>query len=234
MFAECEWIMGVHLKIVNQLHRQTSRDYTGRMLDEKVRCSKVARQFERDYWDGDRRYGYGGYNYDGRWNAVARELISRYQLLPTARILDIGCGKGFLLHELKQQLPECQIAGFDVSQYGLEMAIDDVRADLFRHDACTTFPYGDRVFDLAISINVLHNLPPQKVAIALGEMQRVASHGFLVVESFRNEEELFNLQCWALTCESYLRPESWEWLFDLAGYTGDYEFIYFESPAVDR
>ena len=93
------------------------------------------------------------------------------------------------------------------------------------------FPFPDKSFDLAISINALHNLRPQDVTRALAEMQRVATKKFLVVESFRTPEELFNLQCWALTCETFLRPESWAWLFDVAGYTGDYEFIYFEPPA---
>ena len=90
------------------------------------------------------------------------------------------------------------------------------------------FPYRDGAFDLAISINALHNLPPEAASRALAEMQRVATDQYLVVESFRTPEELFNLQCWALTCESFFRPETWTWLFDRAGYTGDYEFIYFE------
>ena len=92
------------------------------------------------------------------------------------------------------------------------------------------FPFANGSFDLAISINALHNLPPQDVQRALAEMQRVAANQFLVVESFRSTEELFNLQCWALTCETFFRPESWKWLFESAGYTGDYEFIYFEPP----
>jgi hypothetical protein len=81
-----------------------------------------------------------------------------------------------------------------------------------------------------VSVNALHNLSPQDVVPALSEMERVAARKFIVVESFRTSEELFNLQCWALTCETFLRPESWAWLFQVAGYTGDYEFIYFESP----
>ncbi len=222
--------MGRMLNVVNQLHRRTARDYLGRMADEKVQCSEVARKFDSDYWDGDRRYGYGGYKYDGRWNVVARELVKTYSLPANARILDVGCGRGFILHEFTQLLSGCAVAGFDVSEVGLATAKEEVRPHLFKHDAREPLPFADKSFDLAISINALHNLPPQDVVRALSEMQRVAKNQFLVVESFRTTEELFNLQCWALTCETFLRPDSWNWLFTLAGYTGDYEFIYFEPP----
>ncbi|MFO0823452.1 MAG: class I SAM-dependent methyltransferase [Gemmataceae bacterium] len=223
--------MGRLLNIVNQLHRRTARDYLARMADEKVRCSEVARRFDRDYWDGDRRFGYGGYKYDGRWSVVAQSLVDTYSLPANARILDVGCGRGFLLHEFQRLLPGCTVAGFDVSDYGLATAKEETRPHLFNHDARQPFPFTDNSFDLVISINALHNLPPEDVAKALSEMQRVARHRFLCVESFRTTEELFNLQCWALTCETFFRPASWEWLFGLAGYTGDHEFIYFEPPA---
>ena len=223
--------MGRLLNVVNQLHRRTARDYLARMADAKVHCSEVARRFDSDYWDGDRRYGYGGYKYDGRWGVVAQQLVETYDLKPGARILDVGCGRGFLLHEFQRLLPGCRVAGFDVSEYGLATAKEEVWPHLLRHDARDRYPFADGEFDLAVTVNALHNLPPQDVAKALAEMTRVAARQYLVVESFRSPEELFNLQCWALTCETFFRPESWRWLFDLAGYRGDYEFIYFEPPA---
>lgn len=226
--------MGRQLNAVNPLHRRTARDYLGRMADDKVHCSVVARRFDRDYWDGDRRYGYGGYRYDGRWAAVAKALIEAYSLTDGAKILDVGCGRGFLLHEFQQLLPNCTIVGFDVSDYALATAKEEVRGGLFRHDAREPFPCADGAFDLVISLNALHNLPVQDVVAALKEMQRVGRNQYLCVESYRSPEELFNLQCWALTCESFLSPESWAWLYGLAGYTGDYEYIYFEPPALQQ
>ena len=223
--------MGRQLNIVNALHRRTARNYVDRMTDDKVHCSEVARRFDREYWDGDRRYGYGSYRYDGRWAVVAKALVETYSLGRDARILDVGCGRGFLLYEFTKLLPACTIAGFDISDHGLATAKEEVRPHLFCHDAREPFPFADRSFDLVISINALHNLPVQDVSQALGEMERAAANRFLVVESFRTPEELFNLQCWALTCETFFRPESWTWLFDRAGYTGDFEFIYFEPAA---
>ena len=226
--------MGRLLNVVNQLHRRTARDYVGRMADDKVNCSVVARRFDRDYWDGDRRYGYGGYKYDGRWAVVAKQLCDLYALPADATILDVGCGRGFLLYEFTRLLPNCTVAGFDPSEYALATAKEEVRDRLFVHRAEQPFPFADRRFDLVLSVNALHNLPPQDVVTALAEMERVGANKYLCVESFRGPEELFNLQCWALTCESFFRPETWAWAYQLAGYTGDHEYIYFEPPAAAK
>lgn len=220
--------MGRLLNIVTPLHTRTARDYVGRMADDKVHCMTLARQYGQDYWDGDRRYGYGGYRYDGRWAVAAQSLIREYDLKDDASILDVGCGKAFLLYELSRLLPKAQIRGFDLSAYAIEHAKPEIRDQLFVHRAEDPYPFADKQFDLAISLTTLHNLPIERLAVALGEMDRVSRRQYMVVESFRNERELFNLQCWALTCESFFRPESWQWLFDRFGYQGDYEFIYFE------
>ena len=220
--------MGILLDIVTSLHKKTRRDYVGRMTDDKVHCMQVAKWYGRDYLDGDRRYGYGGYRYDGRWNTVARQLVERYQLAPDARILDVGCGKGYLLYEFKHLLPEAEIVGFDISSYALENAKGEVQECLFLHPAQKSFAWQDNTFDLVISITTLHNLPIFDLCAALTEIERVGKNKYIVVESFRNDEELFNLQCWALTCAAFFRPEEWAWLFDRFGYTGDYEFIFFE------
>lgn len=220
--------MGKLVRIVTPLHKRTSRDYLSRMNDDKIHCMSVAKKYGRDYWDGDRRYGYGGYHYDGRWATVARKLIKTYHLTNTSKILDVGCGKAFLLFEIKKLLPKCTIAGFDISKYGLANAKTEVKKNLFLHRAQDPYPYKDMEFDLVISLTTLHNLPVYDLANALAEIDRVGKHKYLVVESYRNEAELFNLECWALTCESFYSKREWEWMYDYFGYTGDYEFIYFE------
>lgn len=225
--------MGRLLNIINQLHRRTSRDYVGRMTDRKVHCSDLARQFGYDYWDGDRRFGYGGYKYDGRWSVVARQLVEHFSLPHDASILDIGCGRGFLLYEFTQILDKCTVTGFDVSEYAIQTSKSEIRDRLFMHRAQDSLPFPDRHFDLVVSLNTFHNLPVQNIVTGLKEMDRVGKNKYLVVESFRDTEELFNLQCWALTCESFLRPETWAWVYQLAGYTGDFEYIYFEAPPAE-
>ena len=198
------------------------------MADDKIHCSEVARAYGEDYWDGNRRYGYGGYRYDGRWEPVARRMIEQYALPANARILDVGCGKAHLLYELQRLLPQAELVGFDISAHGIAHAPEAIRPNLMLQAAEDPYPYPDGYFDLSLSLMTLHNLPLDGVHRAAAEMQRVAREKFIAVESYRSVAELYNLQCWALTCESFLRPEEWVWMFNRSGYTGDYEFAFFE------
>jgi SAM-dependent methyltransferase len=221
--------MGRLLDIVTPLHKMTKRDYIGRMVDDKVTCMLKAKEYEFDYWDGDRRFGYGGYRYmPGRWKPVAQALINIYGLTNDSSVLDVGCGKAFLLHEMRLLLPGLRIAGFDISKHGLAEAKEEIRPSLFRYRAQDRYPYGDNAFDLVISLGCLHNLRLFELQTALEEIQRVGKQGYIMLESYRSELELFNLECWALTCEAFYDTAEWIWLYNHFGYTGDYEFIYFE------
>jgi SAM-dependent methyltransferase len=221
--------MGRLLDIVTPLHKATKRNYLARMNDDKVHCMLKAKEYEFDYWDGDRRYGYGGYRYiEGWWQPVARALIGLYDLRNGSRVLDVGCGKGFLLYEMTKLLPGLEVCGFDISRHGLANAKEEIRSRLFHHRAQDRYPYGDGTFDLVISLGCLHNLRLYELQAALQEIERVGKSKYVMVEAYRNEAEQFNLECWALTAESILHVSEWTWLYDHFGYTGDYEFIFFE------
>lgn len=221
--------MGKLVNYVTPLHQATSRAYIDRMIDEKVFCMLKAKEYESDYWDGDRRFGYGGYKYlPGRWKPVAEALITNYGLTNDSKVLDVGCGKGYLLYELKLLLPNLKISGFDISDHGLENSKKEIRQYLYKHKAQDLYPYEDNEFDLVISLGCIHNLRLFELEKALKEIERVGRNGYIMMESYRNEQEQFNLQCWALTCESFFDHEEWPWLYNHFGYTGDYEFIYFE------
>lgn len=198
------------------------------MQDRKVECMRVARRFDRDFFDGERRYGFGGYHYDGRWLPLAQELARVYALGQGARILEVGCGKGFLLHELKRVLPGCTVCGFDISSYAIEHAKDDIREYVsVRAAQDVPWPYADKEFDLVLSLTTLHNLAVFDVKKVLQEIERVGTQAYICLDSYRNEAELFGLQCWALTAESFFSEEEWKWIFREFGYSGDYEFIHF-------
>ena len=214
--------------IITQLHKKTSRNYIERMINDKINCMKTAKKYDFNFWDGDRKYGYGGYKYDGRYEIVAKKLIEEYNLKKDSKILDVGCGKGFLLYEFKNQLPDSEIIGFDISRYAIENSKEEIRSGLFVHDAKDNYLFKDKEFDLVFSITTLHNLKIFDLKNALKEIERVGKNKYIVVESYRNEQELFNLECWALTCQSFFSKDEWEWLFNEFKYTGDYEFIYFE------
>ena len=221
--------MGELVQFVTSLHQATSRAYIDRMVDEKVFCMLKAKEYEADYWDGDRRYGYGGYKYlPGRWKPVAQALIDKYGLTNNSSVLDVGCGKAFLLYEMKLLLPELKVAGFDISRHGLADAKEEIKDSLFIHRAEEPYPYEDNSFDLVMSLGCFHNLRIFELKLALAELQRVGKQGYVMLESYRNELEQFNLQCWALTCESFFDSKEWCWIYEHFGYTGDYEFIYFE------
>jgi len=221
--------MGKLVNIVTSLHESSKREYLARMVDDKVNCMKIAKQYDKDYWDGDRRYGYGGYNYmPGRWKPVAEALIQKYNLTNGSSVLDVACGKAYLLYEMKLLLPGLRVAGFDISKHGLADAQLEVKDSLFTHRAQDPYPFEDNEFDLVISLGCFHNLRIFELEKALAETERVGKEGYVMLESYRNELEQFNLQCWALTAESFFDKYEWIWLYEHFGYTGDYEFIYFE------
>jgi ubiquinone/menaquinone biosynthesis C-methylase UbiE len=221
--------VGRLLEIVTPLHKATKREYLARMVDDKVACMIKAKEYEFDYWDGDRRFGYGGYRFmDGRWKPVAQALIDTYGLKNGDKVLDVGCGKAHLLYEMTRLLPGLEVTGFDISQHGLADAKDEIRPRLFRYRAQDAYPFGDKHFDLVISLGCFHNLRVFELQTALREVERVGKQKYVMLESYRNELEMFNLECWALTAESLFDTAEWIWLYEHFGYTGDYEFIYFE------
>lgn len=221
-----------YVDFMSSIHGSTSRDYLGRVNDPafpKAKAATLAKQFDYDYWDGDRRICYGGYSYlPGRWRPVAEAMIDHYGLKPGDRILDIGCGKGFQLKELSVTCAGLDINGIDFSQYAVDKAHPDVRDSIICCSA-TELPFDNNSFDFVFSINTLHTLHCYDLHKALKEMERVGkNHKYLCVESWRNESEKANLLYWQVTCEAFCTPLEWEWWFKETGYSGDHSFIFFE------
>ena len=216
------------LNLISKLHNSTKRDYLSRMINKKVFCMKEAKKFGQKYWDGNRKFGYGGYKYiPGRWTNVARKLINKYDLKSGSRVLDVGCGKGFLLYEMLKLQPDLIIYGFDISNYALKRIKKIKNLRVFKHKAEKNFPFKKNSFDLVISLATLHNLKLFDLTNSIKEIERVGKKKYIMVESFENDKQLFNLQCWALTCQTFLSVKEWIWLYKKIKYTGDYEFIFF-------
>ncbi|MHC8605724.1 class I SAM-dependent methyltransferase [Arenicellales bacterium IMCC58067] len=221
-----------YVDVMSVLHKSTERDYLARVNESefpKARAAELAKKWAFDYWDGDRRINYGGYQYlPGRWEKVARELVSHYELPENPRILDVGCGKGFLLFDFLKVRPDAEVYGIDISEYAIENAKKEIQGRLKVGNA-VDLPWPDNYFDLVISINTFHNLFNFQLDRALQEFERVGKDNkYLCVESYRTEQEKANLLYWQVTCEAFCTPEEWEWWFNYAGYSGDHSFIYFE------
>ena len=212
-----------------KLHQSTKRDYLERVVKhDKASCAEIATQFGKDYWDGDRRYGYGGYTYDGRWRPIAKAMARHYGLKAGDTILDIGCGKGFLLYEFTQEVPGVRVAGLDISQHAIDHAKEEVKPFLKVGNAIS-LPWPDRSFDFVVSVTTLHNLYNYELRQAIREIERVGrGQKHIIIDAYRNEREKANLMCWQLTLRAFYTPKEWEWCLAESDYTGDYSYIVFE------
>ena len=220
------------IDFMSRLHNSTKRDYLARVNDDeypKARAAEIAKKFDYDYWDGDRRICYGGYNYiPGRWESIALAMQETYKLPGDAKILDVGCGKGYLLYDFLKVLPNSKVFGIDKSSYAINNSKEEIRESLVLGNA-THLPWEDNYFDLVVSINTLHCLDCYDLEKALIEIERVGkSYKYICVESFRNEKEKANLLYWQVSCEAFHNPKGWDWWFSKTGYSGDYSYIYFE------
>ena len=202
---------------------QTKRNVDERGSEKTEADRAVARQFGKDYFDGDRRFGYGGYSYQPRfWQPVMPDFKRHYKLSSKSSILDVGCGKGFMLYDFLQLIPRINIRGVDISQYALEHAKPEVKHFLEIGNA-KKLNFPDGTFDLVISINTVHNLKLEDCKEALREIQRVSrGNAFVTVDAYRTDEEKKRMDKWNLTALTYMHVEEWKKLFEEAGYKGDY------------
>ena len=221
-----------YIDLLSAIHKSTQRDYLARVNDPdfpKAKAADLAKQWGFDYWDGDRKICYGGYRYmEGRWEKVARAMVEHYGLKSGDKILDVGCGKGFLLYDFSKVVTGLELHGIDISQYAIDNAKEEIKECLQVSNA-TSLPFPDNYFDFVYSITTLHNLHCYDLDKALREIDRVSKKDkYICVESYRSEEEKANLLYWQVTCEAFNTPEEWDWWFKHTGYTGDHSFIYFE------
>lgn len=197
-------------------------------LGNKDENRRIALQFGKEYFDGTREQGYGGYRYDGRWIPIARDIVSHFKLKPGDRVLDVGCGKGFLVKDLMKVCQGLEVFGVDISEYALMHCEPETVGRLHLGNA-TQLPFPDASFQAVISINAIHNLDRPRCIQAVREMQRLApGRGFIQVDAYRNEDERELFLDWVLTAVTHGTPQFWVDLLQEAGYTGDYHWTILE------
>ena len=221
--------MGQEINLLDK-YPQSKRpiDDRARLITEQHRAA--ARKFDVEYFDGDRLSGYGGYNYHPRfWTETVKRITDHYGLAADAKVLDVGCAKGFMMYDFKLLMPDLDIRGVDISQYAYDHAKEEVK-DLITVANAKELPFDDNTFDLVICINALHNLPIDDCKQAFGEIERVSrKNSFVMNDAWHNEAEHRSMLAWNLTALTYMHVDDWKILFDEVGYTGDYYWFIAES-----
>lgn len=202
---------------------KAKRDLSGRLESKSEEVRKIARQFGKEFFDGDREHGYGGFNYMPRfWQPVVPDFEKHFSLTNDSSLLDVGCAKGFMLYDLLQKLPGMDVKGVDISEYAIANCKAEV-ADRLSVANATSLPFPDNSFDVVISINTIHNLDREDCAIALQEIERVSKgKAFITVDAYRNEEEQKRMEAWNLTAKTMMHVDEWQAFFKEVGYTGDF------------
>lgn len=213
--------MGQEINLLSSIPR-TKRNIEAREEAKDPEVVRISKQYGQMYFDGPRDYGYGGYKYDGRWVAVAKDMIAHFDLKPGDKVLDVGCAKGFLVNDLVEALPGLEVYGLDISDYALMNCHENVVGRLHLGSA-DSLPFPDNSFDAVICLDCVHNLPRERAKVALQEIQRLSGgKAFVRVDSYRTPEQKAIFESWVLTAEFHDYPDGWLKLFEEAGYTGDY------------
>lgn len=207
--------------LVDYPKAKRSVEERGQSKSEEDRA--IARRFDREFFDGDRRHGYGGFKYHPRfWQPVIPTIQRHFNLGARSSVLDVGCAKGFMLHDMVQLIPGITVKGVDISRYAIESAIEDMKPHVQVADA-KSLPFPDRSFDVVISINTIHNFDRADCATALREIERVKRRGaFVTVDAYRTEDEKQRMHAWNLTARTIMSVDEWVTFFGEVGYSGDY------------
>ena len=214
--------MGKEIDLLKN-YPKAKRDLTKRLENKTEEVRSVARKFDKEFFDGERKFGYGGFSYNSKyWSEVVKDFIDYYNLDDGSKILDVGCAKGFMLYDLFKLNSNLDLHGVDISKYAIENSVTEINHKLQVANA-TNLPYEDNFFDLVIAINTIHNLDKAECATALKEISRVSkNNAFLTVDAYRNNEEKQRMYAWNLTAKTIMSVEEWIKFFDQNNYDGDY------------
>ena len=202
---------------------KTKRDLSKRLVQKSEEDRAIARRFGKDFFDGDRKHGYGGFSYYPKfWKPVIPTFIDYWKLNENSSILDVGCAKGFMMHDFLEEIPNIDIQGIDISEYAIQNCMETVKNLVSVADA-KKLMFDDNSFDVVISINTIHNLNKDECAEALKEIERVSrGKSFVTVDAYRNANEKERMYAWNLTAQTIMSVDEWIDFFKSVGYTGDY------------
>jgi len=201
----------------------TKRNLDEALVERTDEVREIARKFDKDFFDGERKYGYGGYNYNPKfWMDVVKDFQDYYELKDGSKILDVGCGKGFMIYDFLKLNPKFEIRGIDISNYAINNCKKEV-ANILQVASCDNLPFEDNSFDLVISINTIHNLERDRCGKSLREINRVSKKNkFIIVDAYRDDDEKEKMFTWNLTAKTIMHVDEWLKFFEENKYDGDY------------
>lgn len=199
------------------------RNLDKRLSEKTPDIVQTAREFGKEFFDGERKFGYGGFFYNPKyWEIVVKDFVYYYKLSANAKILDIGCAKGFMLYDFKRLYPKINIYGIDISQYAIDNCHLAVKNNVKVGDA-KNLEFDDNYFDLVISINTVHNLDLDDCITSIKEISRVSkANSFITVDAYNTDEEKDRMYKWNLTAKTIMSVNDWKNTFKKIGYNGDY------------
>lgn len=199
------------------------RNIEERGKKKTLKDRNIAKKFGKDFFDGKRDHGYGGFSYHPRfWSKVVLDFKKHWKLNKNSKILDVGCAKGFMLNDFKEAIPGITVAGVDVSRYAVNNSHPKIKKYL-RVSNAKKLPFLDNSFDAVISINTIHNLNKKECAQAIKEISRVSKkHSFITVDAYKSKKEKKRMYNWNLTAKTIMSVRDWKKFFKLQNYSGEY------------
>ena len=214
--------MGKEINLLKN-YPKSKRDLSSRLKHKTKKNRDIARKFGKEFFDGDRANGYGGFNYNKKfWQPVIPTFKNYWKLNIKKSFLDVGCGKGFMLYDLKSKIKGLKLKGLDISKYAIKNSKKEIKLNLIVGNA-KKLPFKDKSFDIVVSINTVHNLKKNDCAKAIQEIQRVSrKYCFITVDAYKNKLQKKRMYAWNLTAKTIMSVKEWKLFFKKIGYKGDY------------
>ena len=203
-----------------------SKNKINRAVNRSIKNKLIASSLGKEYYDGKRDNGFGGFKYDGRWKKLLPRIIKKNNLKNSSKILDLGCKKGFIMKDFKFLLPKCKIYGIEDHVYPILNAEKEIKKNI-KMSKYYDIPFKDKYFDYLIGFSSIYKYNFEDVVKTLIEIQRVSKKSFITVASYETEKEKRIFEKWTLLGSTILSKNNWKKLFKLIGYNGDY---YFTTP----
>ena len=199
----------------------TNRKLKPATIKKKILAWKKNKAF----YDGSREDGYGGFKYDGRWLKILPKIIKRYKLNSSSRVLEIGCKKGFLVHDLKKLVPGISCTGIEDHLYPIKKCKKEVKK-FIKYSNFTKLPFKKNSFDCIIAISSIYTYNFGDLIKIFNEIKRVSKNNKILITlaSYENIKDLEKLLNWTTLSTVILKKKDWMKLFKEVGYKGDYFF----------